>query len=173
MQYAFEKRIAVHGGNLGKGKRKTRRPIAIKTPMHLILKSDNAKGRLSLLRRENASFIRSFLPKLAKRHMVRVYEFSNVGNHLHLAVLAKHRRLFQNFLRILGAQIAVKVTGAKKGSPTGKFWTQPAFTRIVAGAADFWAVRLYVRAQSGSVMTGWAEGDKTAPCSPKIRSGGG
>jgi hypothetical protein len=146
MQYAFEKRITTHGGELQRGKRKTRRPIAEKRPMHLVLKSEKAKGKLSLLHPQNARFIREFLPKLAKKHAVRVYEWKNVGNHLHMAILAKHRRLFQRFLRILGAQIAVHVTGARKGRPTGKFWTLPPFTRIVQWGRDFEGLKRYVRA---------------------------
>src|SRR5688500_13524537 len=90
-----------HGGSLAKGRRKTKRPIATKKAMHVTLRSSWAKGELSLLQRRNASFLKTLLPELAKRWEVRVYRWSNNGNHLHLLVKARRRKGFQNFLRVL------------------------------------------------------------------------
>jgi REP element-mobilizing transposase RayT len=152
MQYSLfpkkeEKRITIHGGDTRKGMRKTRRPIAVKRPMHVILKSKKAVGNLSFLTRPNARFIGDLLTQLSVTYAVNIKVFSNVGNHLHLAVRAKNRQGFQNFLRELGSKIAIKLTGAKKGLAIGKFWTQSAYTRIVEEGPDFWNVIQYILGQ--------------------------
>jgi REP element-mobilizing transposase RayT len=122
--------------------------------MHVILKSDKAVGELNFLRKSNAKFIRSLVQQLSVAYFVNVREFSNVGNHLHLAVKAKDRRGFQNFLRVLGSKIAIKLTGAKKGSATGKFWTQAAFTRIVEWGRELASVVRYIRNQGDAISAG-------------------
>ncbi len=139
-----QKRITEHGGSLRKGKRKSRRPIALKRPMHVVLKSDIAKGNLSLLKRRNARFIAEVLPKAAQTYGVNIYEMANAGNHLHLAIKAKDRRGFQNFLRVIGSRIAMFVTGARKGRAAGKFWTCGAYSRIVEWGLAFRTLCAYV-----------------------------
>jgi REP element-mobilizing transposase RayT len=121
--------------------------------MHLILKSDKAKGERSFLRKPNARFIRDLLKQLSTTYAVNVREFSNVGNHLHLLVQARSRGGFQNFLRALGSKIAIELTGAKKGLSFGRFWTQSAFTRIVEGSAHLWSVVMYIRSQGDCRFT--------------------
>jgi REP element-mobilizing transposase RayT len=143
----IEKRVTKFGGDSRRGKRKTARPIAVKRPMHLVLKSEKAVGERSLLKRSNARFIRELLKQLSAAYAVNIREFTNVGNHLHLLVQARSRGGFQNFLRVLGSKIALELTGAKKGLSFGKFWTQSAFTRIVEGSADLWSVLIYIRSQ--------------------------
>jgi len=154
MQYAFFPRETQHGGERRRGKRKTSRPIAVKKPMHLILKSEKAIGASSFLRKPNAQFIRALLADLSVAYGVNVREFSNVGNHLHLLVKARDRRGFQNFLRVLGSKIALKLTGARKGRGTGKFWTQAAYTRLIENGADLWNVIHYIREQLSPKQAG-------------------
>jgi hypothetical protein len=82
--------------------------------------------------------------RLARRYDLRVYEFANSGTHLHLLLRAKRRPLFQAFLRAFGGVAARIATGARRGHPTGGFWDDLAFTRIVHWGRDFASVRGYV-----------------------------
>jgi hypothetical protein len=117
--------------------------------MHLILKSDNARGPRSLLHERNARYIAEFVPALAAAYGVNVFEFGNGGTHLHMGVRARDRQGFQNFLRVLGSKLAIYVTGAKKGHKTGKFWTQSAYTKLVESSAQLWELKCYIAKHSG------------------------
>ena len=69
------------------GRRTTRqsrqyRPRGTKEAMHLVLRSDLARGPKSLLKYDSA--VRTMIAKLAKRHGVRIYRIVNAGNHLHI-----------------------------------------------------------------------------------------
>lgn len=134
-----------HGGDLGRGKRKTERPIVTKKPMHLVLRAECARGPLSLLKKRNAEFIRDQMRILAARWHVRVMETANVGNHLHLLVQGKTRKGIQNFMRGLAGRVAQFVTGARKGKPFGKrFWTLTIYSRIVEWGRDLNRVCNYI-----------------------------
>src|SRR4051812_48328782 len=89
------------GGVLVKGKRKGARPIATRRAMHLVFRSETAKGELSLLLPRHAQFIQRCLGEGKRKFAVRVYRLANVGNHLHLCVLARTRKGLQDFLRWL------------------------------------------------------------------------
>ncbi len=133
------------GGNHGVGKRKCRRPVVTKRPMHLVLKSSVARGRYSLLHRKNSKFISQLVASLSARWAVRVFEFSNNGNHLHLLIQARDRKGFRGFVRGLSAMTVRHVTGTEKGRPFGKrFWDSIPFTRIVAWGRSFLLAKNYV-----------------------------
>src|SRR4051812_25776830 len=117
-----------HGGELRRGKRKVARPVVTKKPMHLVLKAGAAKGKLSLLQKENSRFVNKELARLSKQFAVTVLQISNNGNHLHLAIKAATRGGFKAFLRAFTGNVARFVTKARKGKPFGKFSTQLAYT---------------------------------------------
>jgi REP element-mobilizing transposase RayT len=135
-----------HGGSERRGKRKIERPISTRLPMHVTLHSDKARGQWSLRRHERA--VREALRECVRRNGIKVYDFANVGSHLHLLVRARRREDFQAFLRAFAGIVARKVTGAKKGRPLGgggaRFWSHLAWSRIVAWGRDYWGVRRYV-----------------------------
>lgn len=112
------------------------RPISVKTSMHVTLRSQKAVGDWSMLRKVNAKKIEAILKKFGKRYGVLVERDVNVGNHLHLLVRASSRRGFQAFLRAVTGNIAMVVTGAKKGLPKGGFWDGLAFSRVVERGKD-------------------------------------
>lgn len=137
---------SLHGGDFVQGKRKRSRPISTKAPMHFVLRSSIAKGNWSFLHPRHAKFIRELVPGLARSYGVRLYQWSQNGNHLHLLLLAKNRRLLKHFLMILSARISMKITGAKKGRPFGrKFFDAIPFSRIVEWGKAFKAVVGYVK----------------------------
>jgi REP element-mobilizing transposase RayT len=134
-----------HGGNRSKGKRKTSRPFFAKTPLHLVLKSDRAKGEWSLLHRKHKSKITSMIYVYAKRFKVRVINSANVGNHLHLLVKAEEKKNLADFLRVLAGRIAVTVTGARKYvKRIGKFWSNLYWSRLINWGRDFFHTHQYI-----------------------------
>lgn len=111
--------------------------------MHLVLKSSRAVGKLSLHR--ESRFIEALIQQAGKRFGIRLYEFSNNGNHLHLLLRAETREGFKSFLRSISGAIARRMTGAKKGKPlSSSFWDNIPFTRIVEWGRDFKNAQSYV-----------------------------
>ena len=144
-QTAFFGKISEHGGEHSVGRRKVRRPVVTKRAMHLTMRSTKAVGNWSLLHPRHRGFVSSLVATLSKKYDVKIYQFSNNGNHLHLLVKAKTRKGFQSFLRLLSGRLALRITGAKKGkSLASRFWDLPAFTRIVEWGKDFKTVTAYV-----------------------------
>jgi putative transposase len=141
---ASMKASAVHGGEHSIGKRKKKRPIAIKKPMHVVMRASKAKGVYSLRSVRNKSKVEALVWRYAKRFSVRIYEFSVQSNHIHIVLKARHRSLFQGFLRALAGNIACQVMGARKGEKKGRFWDLLAFSRIVEWGRAFKAVLQYV-----------------------------
>jgi hypothetical protein len=127
IQYSFFpelKPTMEFGGELRLGKRKERRPIAVKRPMHTVMRTSYSLS-------SHRKLIVEAIQKQAKLFEVNVYKLSVNSNHIHLATRAKYRLGFQKFLCGVSARIAQLVTGAKKGKPLSKqFWLLIPFTRI-------------------------------------------
>ncbi len=134
-----------HGGDVRLRRRKLTRPIDTRRPLHVVLRSTRARGAWSLRARTNDGVIRATLRRYARRYAVRIYEFANAGNHLHLLVRPTCRIGLQNFLRVFAGVSARLVTGARKGRPVGRFWDFLAYSRIVQWGRDFFGVRTYVK----------------------------
>lgn len=134
-----------HGGASAIGREKKARPVVTKRPMHLIVRSSRARGEWSFLRKNHRDRIAAHLEKTARRFGIRVHQFVNVGNHLHLLVQTKRRDDFQNFLRVFTQGVVFLVTRARKGKPVGKFWDALAFSRIVEWGRDWKNLNEYFR----------------------------
>src|SRR5438132_587853 len=93
-----------HGGSLRSGRRKRERPVSTQRPMHVVLTSRVAFGRWSL--RKHDGVVREAMRAMARRFDVRVYNFANVGSHLHLVVRARRREAFKGFLRSFAGIVA-------------------------------------------------------------------
>jgi REP element-mobilizing transposase RayT len=133
-----------HGGDIRRGKRKLARPLDPKRPMHVTLRALQATGEWSMLRRGTKGRVFLLAHQTAEKYGVRIYRFENVGNHLHLLVLAPSRRAFQAFLRVLTAAIAFLVTGTKKGQKLARrFWDKLAYSRIIDWGREFRALETY------------------------------
>ena len=80
----------------------------------------------------------------AEKYGVKVYRFSNVGNHLHLLVQVPSRRAWQAFIRALSGAVAFHVTGTRKGKALArKFWDSLAFSRIVSWGREYRTLEIY------------------------------
>src|SRR5260221_2591447 len=131
-----------HGGEVRQGRRKLERPVSVRRPMHVVLTSQRAVGPWSLRKHERA--VREALRAMARRFGIRVYDFANVGTHLHLVVRARRREAFQSFLRSFAGIVARRVTGARRGRPSGRFFSGLAWSRVVGWGRDYLGVRHYV-----------------------------
>jgi REP element-mobilizing transposase RayT len=131
-----------HGGALARRMRKLERPVSTRRPMHVVLSSRRHSGPWDLRRHDRA--VRDVLRDMAHRFGVRVYDFANVGSHLHLLLRARRREAFQGFLRSFAGIVARRVTGARRGRPAGRFFVGLAWSRVVRWGRDYFGVRHYV-----------------------------
>jgi REP element-mobilizing transposase RayT len=140
--------VTHHGGDERSGRRKIERPVSTRLPMHVTLHSDQARGRWSL--RRHQAVVSEALRHCVKRNGIKIYDFANVGSHVHLLLRARRREDFQAFLRTFAGIVARKVTGARKGKPLegGHFWSQLAWSRIVAWGRDYLGARHYIERNS-------------------------
>ena len=109
----FKKLLSFGGSLLKRSHAKDARPLSSKQALHIVLRSDHATGRRSMLSQERV--IQNTLKKIGSKHGVKIYRVANAGNHLHLLVRFTQRRGLQNFLRGACGIIARKMTGAERG----------------------------------------------------------
>ena len=153
-----DKLIKEFGGSLRKGKRKLARPIATKKPMHLVLRAQIFKSEWNLLSSKHRNQIENLVHQKADDNGIKIDQFANVGNHIHMIVISKTRDGFKRFLRTITGRIAAIVTGAKKGKRIQlssqkrgackhyqrKFWLGLAFTRVLEWGVDLFNTRHYI-----------------------------
>lgn len=143
-----------HGGVPSKGHRKLERPLSTKKWIHLVLKSDKAKGKLSFLLPKNKKIIKTILNQKAKQFGVTLADGANVGNHLHLKIKIQSRESFQKFLKSVSCLIARQITGAKKGNKFGRFWQGLAFTRVITSNLQELNLKGYIEANRKEARLG-------------------
>ncbi len=132
-----------HGGSIGLKKRKSKRPLNIKKPIHVVLRSDKARGSLSLLNHQTK--IHRIIKFTAQKFHISIYETAIVSNHIHLLMRGKRREDIQNFFRTIASLIARKITKAKRGMPFGRFWSYLLFSRqLTSWKKEFEIVRDYI-----------------------------
>ena len=164
-----------YGGDGVRGHRKVERPVSSRRRMHVTLHSKRAFGEWGLQRHRRA--VREALRACARRNDVKVYDFANVGSHLHLLVRARRRESFQVFLRSFAGIVARKVTGARRGRPLGggPFWSGLAWSRVVSWGRDYWGVRHYIfrnliEAASGSgIRRAFEQGPEVTAAADRLR----
>jgi REP element-mobilizing transposase RayT len=132
-----------HGGSDSVGKRKERRPIATKRPLHLTM---HTLYLLSPHRR----YLVQLIKEEARRSHVRVYEQSLNSNHCHFAIFAATREGYKRFVSVLAGRIAQHETKSRKGKPLEvKFWDASPFTRIVEWLIALKQLLAYIRQNQG------------------------
>jgi hypothetical protein len=131
------------GAYLRNSHAKVKRPITVKTPMHLVMRSELAKGPHSLLKLERR--VQKIIYDQGRKFGVKIYRLANAGNHLHLVILPRSRRAFLGFVRAISGLIARAVLKVQRGSSKGlKFWVQRPFTRIVSWGREYRTVCEYL-----------------------------
>jgi hypothetical protein len=122
---------------------KTARPLAAKTPIHVVLRSPMAKGHLSLLFFDKE--IKKIIKKQSESNQIQVYDFANAGNHLHFVCVMKSIRGWKTFIRAVSGLIARLVLKAERGSAVGaKFWQGRPWTRILTWGRAYKRIRSYL-----------------------------
>jgi REP element-mobilizing transposase RayT len=127
------------------GQRTTResrqyRPLSTKEAMHVVLRSDQARGAKSLLKYD--ALVRSLIAELAKRYGVRIYRVVNAGNHLHITLKLSKQLLWRRFISGLTGGIA-RAIQRKRDSAKQGFWNSRPFTRVIAWGRDYNIVKDY------------------------------
>lgn len=138
------------GSLLKKSNAKIKRPLSSKLPIHVVLRSDLAKGKMSLLNKQHK--IKKIIHNKANQFGIKIYSYANAGNHLHLLVRIRASNntqakfLWSKFIRSITGLIARLITGSEKSSPAKtKFWTHKPFTRLVRSwCNDFKQVKKYI-----------------------------
>jgi len=140
----MERRVE-HGGELWRGRRKSRRPLATRRAVHVVFRSSLAKGAWSFLAARHAVYVREQLPKVARLYGVRLYEISNNGNHIHLLLRARTQEGLKSFFMVFCGKLASRITGARRGKPFGRrFFDHVPYTRIVEWGNAFKVAKNYV-----------------------------
>lgn len=160
------------GGTLIKGNPREARPISVKRPMHLVMRSSLAVKSHSFLHRTRVRQIEALCHRLGRELGVKVYQYANSGNHLHLIVLPRSRVAFHAYLRALTGLIARITMGVERGKCLDKkFWDARPYTRVITWGREFRAVALYI-AQNTLEALGFVPYTPRSPRSARLASAG-
>ena len=118
------------GGELLIVKRKTQRPLSMKKPIHLVLRSSQAKVFIPWSRS-----LEKLIYNLADRFHVKIYDLSLNWNHIHSVIMIKDRKNYNQFIRALTSLLAEKIRRHLK--ITTPIFTLRPFTRILEWGRDF------------------------------------
>ncbi len=141
------KHLNHHGGSTEfgtQGRRKGARPHNPSLPLHVTLHSTRARGAWSLLNPKHRYHLEHLARTLAKRFGVKIYRYVNVGNHLHLVLLAPTTGARARYFKALSGLAARMVTGSRKGVAVGRFWDTLIFSRVVSWGRDYTNVCNYI-----------------------------
>jgi REP element-mobilizing transposase RayT len=131
------------GGSLLQGKRKTKRPLSVKKPLHLVLRTEEKRHKILFSPKDKRLIM--LIRDSADRYQIRIYNFAVNWNHFHFVILVPSREAYINFVRFLTAQ-AVACLSKKHGKNLKGLFSLRPFTRIVSWGQDFRRVCHYVAA---------------------------
>ena len=95
------------------------RPFSARAPLHIVMRSQIARGEYSLLR--HGRKVEKILADEAARVGGKLHDLANSGNHLHLVVQLPSQKAMRRFMRASSGLVARTVLGAYKGSPSSLF----------------------------------------------------
>ncbi len=126
------------GGSKLIGKRKSKRPLSLKAPLHLILKADQ-KGVFSPGNRSLERLIR----RTAKKFRVQVDDLAINWSHIHFLIRIRDRQDYVRFVRALTSLLAQAVAHTR--GLKGKLFTLRPFSRIVTWGRDLKSILSYLQ----------------------------
>ena len=147
IRFGFIKNAKTYfGGEHLVGKRKSKRPLSIKKPIHLVLRSMNFK----IFRPKNQSLER-LIHQTAKESGVKIYELAINWSHIHFVIKIESREAYVRFVRVLNSKLALALASVRSRSlsdrraskPTSsaadepKLFTLRPFTRILEWGRDY------------------------------------
>lgn len=146
----FKTQMAFGGSRRTRLRDRSARPMSSKDPVHLVLRSTKAKGAHSFGSPSNLRRVNEIVRAHCARYGVKLIEYSNNFNHLHLLVKFGSRAVYLRFIRSLTGSIALAVSGCSKIKSLkavfgeGGFWDFRPFTRIVRSWPGYRVARDYV-----------------------------
>lgn len=96
---SFRKISSEFGSRLLQGKRKSARPVSVKVPMHLILKSE------SLIFRKNLKAHKRAVQRFASKFQIKIMAMAFNGNHVHLVIRVYRRDSYIKFVRAVASSM--------------------------------------------------------------------
>ncbi len=117
------------GGLLLLGRRKSRRPLSVKDPMHLVLKA-NQKGVFNPGNRNLQRLIR----RTARKFRIQLYDLAVNWSHIHFLIRIRERQDYVRFVRALTSLLARAVSRARGGK--SKLFALRPFSRILNWGRD-------------------------------------
>ena len=155
--YEREDLFRQFGGRLlgQNGHAREARPVSPKHSMHLVLRSDRARGANSMRHKRHRRRIDQLVYKQAKLRKIRIYKYANVGNHLHILLKPSSRAAYVAFIKALSGLIARQILKAEKNAAKGlKFWNQRPFSRVVHWGRAFKIAKNYVQQNAEEARSG-------------------
>ncbi len=118
------------GGSLLENKRKSKRPLSIKQPLHLILKSSHRE----VFNPSNARLTK-LIKEQAQRFHIKVFDFAVNWNHIHLLIQIKSRESYVQFIRALTSILATRIRSARPF--LNQIFTLRPYTKIITWGCQF------------------------------------
>ncbi len=153
--FDWKKSQAFGGAGKAKGNPRTARPVAVKRPMHLVMKSawikpatSNAGGVTSLIL--IAGQIEKIARDVGNKTLVQLRDIAVAHDHVHLVIQPKSIYAYRRFIRALSGILARTILNAQKGRAWRKasslkhFWQARPFTRIVEWGKDYVGIKNYL-----------------------------
>lgn len=128
----FKTKIAKEfGGILLNGKRRGRRPLNSKKPMHLVLKATNS---IALLK--NSKLVETLIHMYAERAGVKIFDLGIHADHIHLAIGVPDRATYVRWIRAVTSVLVQKFKNLK--------WRLRPYTRIGEWGRGFARLKAYI-----------------------------
>lgn len=127
-----------YGGTLLAGKRKSKRPLSTKKPIHIVIRSNHK----SIFNPSNQSLDQLIRTQTEKFH-IRLYDFALNWSHIHLLIRIKDQQNYVRFIRSLTAILSLRVRQYQKTQTSIKTFTLRPYSRIIEWGKDFKGVQNY------------------------------
>lgn len=129
--------LKFHGGEIAIGKRKTRRPLCSKRPIHFVLKAHNKNLFMKRVAIERQ------IQSLARKIGIKIYGLVVNFDHIHFVSRIHSRRIYNRFIRSLTGILARKFKLKWKLSP---------FSRVLEWGSSFKMVLRYIEKNRDEVF---------------------
>ncbi len=132
-QSLFKEKIDLtFGGSKLKGKRKSRRTLDSKRPIHLVLKATNDEQLLL-----NRQKVTATLKRMADKFHIKIYSAAVNADHIHLVIKIPCRLMYTRWIRAFTGLLAKTIPGVK--------WGLRPYSRIVSWGRAFKSLLSYVQ----------------------------
>lgn len=129
------------GGSLLVGKRKSKRPLSVKRPMHLTLKSTRARNGLSFVNHRRS--LENLIVKVSKQYGIKIYDKAVNWDHIHFIFKLESIKSYHDWIRVLTSEIVSLLSQRTKQKLTD-FFTHRPHTKILSWGKQFKAALNYM-----------------------------